>query len=85
VCSLVVVGPPGQQQTPNPLGTSLSDPGNLVRLPSGKADRKDAYGSASLGGWKKRMSSCNGTNRGFKRHPLRKQAHVQLVFLCERM
>lgn len=49
MCSLVVKDPPGQQQTPNPPGTSLSDPGNLVLLPSGKADCKKCLWQCEFG------------------------------------
>jgi hypothetical protein len=67
VCILVVNIPPGQQQTPNPSGTSLSRPWKPRIAPPirGQLIVRKAYSNARLGGWKKRMLSCNGTDRGF--------------------
>jgi hypothetical protein len=43
---------------------------------------REAEGCAGLRCWKKRMSGCNGLDRGSSFAPLRKQADVQQVLQC---
>ena len=56
---------------------------SIAPLFKGKHPAKGADGCAGLGGRKKRMMACNGSDSGLNVTALRKQAHVRLVSYSE--
>jgi hypothetical protein len=57
--------PLGQKQAPNPMYFCKWNVEIPYCFPQGKQAAKSAYGGAGIGTRKKRMSFCNGTNRGW--------------------
>lgn len=85
-CDFVTHKSLGRQQAPNPTGTSNAERGNPISLPFlvGKRFVRRAGGWVGLRCWKKQTTVCNGSYRVLC-GPLRKQADVQLVFLCKKV
>lgn len=61
---LVVNESPGQQQAPNPSYFFKWNVETLYSSRKGQSAVRMTYGCAGLGGWKKRMSFCNGADKG---------------------
>ncbi len=62
---LVVNTPPGQKQAPNPVFYFFKrNVETLYNSRKGQSTVRMTYGCAGLGGWKKRMSFCNGADKG---------------------
>lgn len=64
-CALVIRDPPGQEQAPNPADFTDGTWKPRIAPHRGQQSVKAAYGSAGLGGRKKRMPGCNGPDTGF--------------------
>lgn len=63
--ALVIHDSPGQQQAPNLANFTDGTWKPRIAPHRGQQSVKAAYGSAGLGGRKKRMPGCNGPDTGF--------------------